>query len=59
MSSYNRSKKTTSVLGWVVKEMESRYRLMTKEGLEILMDTMQNTNFQCPTLYWWLMKCQI
>ena len=26
-------KKATSVLGWVVKEMESRYRLMTKEGV--------------------------
>ena len=28
-------KKAASVLGWVVKEMESRYRLMTKEGFEI------------------------
>ncbi len=27
------SKKATSVLGWVVKEMENRYRLMTKEGV--------------------------
>ena len=27
------AKKATSVLGWVVKEMESRYRLMTKEGV--------------------------
>ena len=26
-------KKATSVLGWVVKEMESRYKLMTKEGV--------------------------
>ena len=27
------AKKATSVLGWVVKEMESRYRLMTKVGV--------------------------
>ncbi|MDC1113313.1 DNA translocase FtsK 4TM domain-containing protein [Candidatus Pelagibacter ubique] len=27
------SKKAASVLGWVVKEMENRYRLMTKEGV--------------------------
>ncbi len=27
------SKKAASVLGWVVKEMESRYRLMTKVGV--------------------------
>ncbi len=26
-------KRATSVLGWVVKEMENRYRLMTKEGV--------------------------
>ena len=26
-------KKATSVLGWVVKEMENRYKLMTKEGV--------------------------
>ncbi len=26
-------KRATSVLGWVVKEMESRYRLMTKDGV--------------------------
>ena len=26
-------KKAASVLGWVVKEMESRYKLMTKEGV--------------------------
>ena len=28
--SYYRSKKSCIFLGWVVKEMESRYRLMTK-----------------------------
>ena len=27
------AKKATSVLGWVVKEMESRYKLMTREGV--------------------------
>ena len=27
------AKKSASVLGWVVKEMENRYRLMTKEGV--------------------------
>ena len=27
------AKKASSVLGWVVKEMESRYKLMTKEGV--------------------------
>merc|ERR1711991_791075 len=27
------AKKAASVLGWVVKQMESRYRLMTKEGV--------------------------
>ncbi len=28
------AKRAASVLGWVVKEMESRYRLMTKEGVK-------------------------
>ncbi len=28
------AKKAASVLGWVVKEMESRYRLMTKDGVK-------------------------
>ena len=32
LSSNNRSQKI-KLLGWVVKEMESRYRLMTKEGV--------------------------
>ena len=27
------AKKATAVLGWVVKEMENRYKLMTKEGV--------------------------
>ena len=27
------AKKAASVLGWVVKEMENRYKLMTKEGV--------------------------
>tara|TARA_B100000579_G_scaffold354832_1_gene309983 strand:- start:1323 stop:3410 length:2088 start_codon:yes stop_codon:yes gene_type:complete len=27
-------KRAASILGWVVKEMESRYRLMTKEGVK-------------------------
>ena len=27
------AKKAASILGWVVKEMESRYRLMTKDGV--------------------------
>ena len=27
------AKKATSVLGWVVKEMENRYKLMTKQGV--------------------------
>ena len=28
------AKKAASVLGWVVKEMESRYKLMTSEGVK-------------------------
>ena len=30
------AKKATSVLGWVVKEMESRYKLMTREGVRLI-----------------------
>ena len=30
------AKKAASVLGWVVKEMENRYKLMTKVGVRIL-----------------------
>ena len=33
MSSNYRGKKSCSVLGWVVKEMENRYKLMTKVGV--------------------------
>ena len=38
------AKKAASVLGWVVKEMESRYRLMTKEGVETLMVIILSTS---------------
>ncbi len=41
------AKKAASVLGWVVKEMESRYRLMTKEGVRNIDGYNTNTNFQC------------
>jgi len=42
------AKKAASVLGWVVKEMENRYRLMTKVGVKISMDIMLNTHYLCP-----------
>jgi len=44
------AKKAASVLGWVVKEMENRYRLMTKEGVVILMAIMLSTLWLCPIL---------
>jgi len=43
------AKKAASVLGWVVKEMESRYRLMTKEGVRNI-DT-YNTKHKLPMPY--------
>ena len=42
-------KKAASVLGWVVKEMESRYRLMTKEGVRNI--DSYNTNHKLPMPY--------
>ena len=42
------AKKAASVLGWVVKEMESRYRLMTKEGVRNI-DLQAKHKLQCPT----------
>tara|TARA_X000000368_G_scaffold415938_1_gene408749 strand:- start:628 stop:2751 length:2124 start_codon:yes stop_codon:yes gene_type:complete len=43
------AKKAASVLGWVVKEMESRYRLMTKEGVRNI-DT-YNSKHKLPMPY--------
>ena len=43
------AKKAASVLGWVVKEMESRYRLMTKEGVRNIDG--YNTKHQHPMPY--------
>ena len=43
------AKKATSVLGWVVKEMESRYRLMTKEGVRNI--DSYNTKHKLPMPY--------
>ena len=43
------AKKAASVLGWVVKEMESRYRLMTKEGVRNIDG--YNTKYQLPMPY--------
>ncbi len=43
------AKKAASVLGWVVKEMESRYRLMTKEGVRNI--DSYNSKHQLPMPY--------
>ena len=43
------AKKAASVLGWVVKEMESRYRLMTKEGVRNIDG--YNSNHKLPMPY--------
>jgi len=43
------AKKAASVLGWVVKEMESRYRLMTKEGVRNIDG--YNTKYKLPMPY--------
>jgi DNA segregation ATPase FtsK/SpoIIIE, S-DNA-T family len=43
------AKKAASVLGWVVKEMESRYRLMTKESVRNIDG--YNTKHQLPMPY--------
>ena len=42
------AKKAASVLGWVVKEMESRYRLMTKEGVRNIDTYNAKHNLQMP-----------
>jgi len=43
------AKKAASVLGWVVKEMENRYRLMTKEGVRNI--DSYNTKHKLPMPY--------
>ena len=43
------AKKAASVLGWVVKEMENRYRLMTKEGVRNI--DSYNTKHNLPMPY--------
>ena len=42
-------KKAASVLGWVVKEMESRYKLMTKEGVRNI--DSYNAKYKLPMPY--------
>ena len=42
------AKKAASVLGWVVKEMGSRYRLMTKEGVKNIDGYNAKHNFPMP-----------
>ena len=41
-------KRAASVLGWVVKEMENRYRLMTKEGVRNIDGYNQKHNLPMP-----------
>ena len=43
------AKKAASVLGWVVKEMESRYRLMTRQGVRNI--DSYNTKHKLPMPY--------
>tara|TARA_A100000164_G_scaffold380268_1_gene427139 strand:+ start:18 stop:2135 length:2118 start_codon:yes stop_codon:yes gene_type:complete len=43
------AKKAASVLGWVVKEMENRYKLMTKEGVRNI--DSYNTKHKLPMPY--------
>ena len=43
------AKKAASVLGWVVKEMENRYKLMTKEGVRNIDG--YNSNHKLPMPY--------
>ena len=38
------AKKATAALGWTVKEMNNRYKLMSKVGGETSMDIMKNIN---------------
>ena len=43
-------KRAASVLGWVVKEMENRYRLMTKEGVRNIDGYNQKHDLPMPCL---------
>ena len=52
-------KKAASVLGWVVKEMENRYKLMTKVGVRNIDGYNSKHKNLCLTLLLLLMKCQI
>ena len=55
------AKKAASVLGWVVKEMESRYRLMTKEGVRNIDG--YNSKHKLPMPYsccsWWNVRSYV
>ena len=53
------AKKAASVLGWVVKEMENRYKLMTKVGVRNIDGYNSKHKTSMPTLLLLLMKCQI